>query len=355
MMRRRRSGSVAGIVILSVLIVIAAVGVGAGYWLFLSDNAAGSGKSGEEVVVELLPGSSTTQIASKLEAAGVIDNALVFRLRVRLAGADAELLAGTYRFTRGMSYNAIIRELRAGPEPEAARVTIPEGKTIPQMAAILAESLEFSADEFAERAQSAAPDYVGRFPFLEGSRTGSLEGFLFPDTYEFVVSATPDDVIAIMVKRFSDVWVTLGEPQGPAQAMSTIQLVTVASLVEREASIAAERPKVASVIYNRLARDMRLQMCSSVQFLLPLERQNALRLTNADIAIDSPYNTYTNKGLPPGPIANPGRDSLEAAFRPKDTKYLYFVLTGKDGSQTFCETTAQFEKAKAESKRVFGE
>jgi UPF0755 protein len=350
-MNARRKSGIVGIVILAFLVLVAVIAVVGGYWLFLSANAA----TGNEVVFELPSGASTAQVAEKLESAGVINSALVFRLRVRLAGADAQLLAGTYRLTPGTSYDQIIRELQAGPPREVVTITSPEGKTIPQTAEILAESLDFEAGEFIEYATSAASDYVGRFPFLEGAFNGSMEGFLFPDTYEFMVDSIPDDVVASMVKRFSDVWVTLGDTKGPATAMTTAQLVTVASLVEREAALADERPLVASVIYNRLDKNMRLQMCSSVQFLLPLERQNVLRLTNADLAIDSPYNTYKNAGLPPGPIANPGRAALEAAFRPKNTKYIYFVLTGKDGSQTFAATLDEFNKAKEKSKKVFGE
>jgi UPF0755 protein len=130
------------------------------------------------------------------------------------------------------------------------------------------------------------------------------------------------------------------------------QLVIMASIVERETKLAKERPLVSSVIYNRLDRDMRLDMCSTIEYVL---KEHKLRLSYADLEIDSPYNTYRHAGLPPGPIASPGLASLQAAAGPARTSYLYYVLTGTDGSHTFARTSAEFARAKAKSKEVFGE
>ncbi|MDR1775382.1 MAG: endolytic transglycosylase MltG [Actinomycetes bacterium] len=351
-MRSQKRSSV-GLVFLTVLVLVALVGIVGGWWLLFSKNGVPTSDSPVAVTIE--SGSSTRQVAETLQAAGLIDNPLVFRVRVRFANADAQIKAGDFEITPGTDYDDIIELLKTGPARQSVRVVIPEGKTIAQTAAILAEKLPIQADDFTTIARSAAPDYVDRFEFLAGAYQDSLEGFLFPDTYDFDVDATADQVITTMLSRFRDVWASLDAPSATTKGYTTTEIVTIASLVEREVSVDDERVLVSSVIQNRLKKGMRLQLCSSVQFLLPGEEKSKLRLTNADLATESPYNTYLHQGLPPGPIANPGRAALDAALHPAKTDYIYFVLTGKDGSQTFCSTLAQFEKAKAKSKAVFGE
>ncbi|MDR1413056.1 MAG: endolytic transglycosylase MltG [Actinomycetes bacterium] len=339
---------------LVLLILLAAAGIGAGWWLLFSGNSAGAGSA--PVTVTIVEGAGTASIARTLESVGIIDHAIVFRARVRFANADARLRAGQYQLTPGTDYDALIAQLLAGPKKETVTVTIPEGKTLAQTADIIAEKLPAaSADDFVALASGAAATYVDRYSWLEGAYQGSLEGFLFPDTYQFEIDATAQTVIETMLSRFNDVWVGLEPRSADSADFTDAEIVTIASLVEREVAVDEERVLVSSVINNRLNKGMRLQLCSSVQFLLPGKEKSKLRLTNADIATESPYNTYLHEGLPPGPIANPGRDALNAALHPAKTKYLYFVLTGKDGSQTFAATPAEFSKAKETSKRVFGE
>jgi len=341
-----------GIIVMSLLLVLALAGVGVAYFLLMSENSVAAGG---DVPFEVEPGTSVVGIANQLEAAGLIDNALIFRIRVRLAEADDKLLAGSYTLQLGMTYDQLIEELKKGPPRNVTRVTIPEGRSIDRMAVILAESMQFDADDFTTLARYGAPDFAEEFPFLIGAFDDSLEGYLFPDTYEFLEEAGPRDVIVTMLRRFEQVWNELGDPTGPAANMTAAELVVIASLVEMESSLAQERPLVASVIYNRLAIDRNLQFCSTVQFLMPGEERQRLRLTYAQTQVPSPYNTYLNAGLPPGPISNPGKQALDAALHPADTDYMYFVLTGKDGSQTFASTTAEFERARQKSREVFGQ
>jgi UPF0755 protein len=241
------------------------------------------------------------------------------------------------------------------PRQDVVQVTIPEGRSIDRMALILEESMNFSAEDFTQIAQEGAPEFAGEFPFLIGAFDDSLEGYLFPDSYEFFQDATVHDVIRQMLQRFDYVWNSLEEPSGDAINMTPGELVIIASLVEMESSLERERPLVSSVIYNRLAIDRKLQFCSTVQFLMPGEDRQRLRLTYAETQVPSPYNTYMNVGLPPGPISNPGRQALDAALHPANTDYIYFVLTGEDGSQTFASNTADFERARQLSREVFGQ
>ncbi len=334
-------------VILAGVVALATV-----YVLFLKPNHPTRAK-GTELSFVVASGESTSKIAADLKSAGLIDNALIFQFRLLRSGARGTLKAGTHQLTAGMDYDRLILALCQSPNAPAVKVTVPEGSNITQIAAILQGKLGIPATDFKAYAEAAAPDFTAQYPFLGSAYNGSLEGYLFPDTYQFSKGVTIPEVCGDMLERFNQVWTSLEPPT--AGSWSTTQLVTIASLVEKEASVPAERPLVSSVIYNRLQRNMKLQLCSTVQFLLPDPSKNKLRLTNADLATPSPYNTYQNVGLPPGPIANPGKAALQSACKPAKTDYLYFVLTGKDGSQTFASTSAEFEAAKARSKEVFGE
>lgn len=325
-------------------------------WSFLSPANPGQVASGTQVQVEIPQGSGTAAIAQILVDADVVDNAYLFRIKSRLDGADGTYKAGVYTMVAGMGYAEAIALLKQGPRTDYVTVTFPEGMTIHLMGVIVEDQVGIPYDEFTSLAKSAAPQFVAEYPFLVGAYNGSLEGFLFPDTYQIDKGATSEDILGMMLGRFAEVWDELDKPSDRTGRYSVNELVTIASLVEREASLDEERPLVASVVDNRLAKNMKLQFCSTVQFLLPGEEDRTkVRLTNADIAIESPYNTYINQGLPPGPIANPGREALNAALHPADTTYIYFVLTGTDGSQTFATTSAEFERAKAKSKEVLGQ
>ena len=358
--RSRKKEFPFGIVMISLLVVFAMIGVGVGYWFLVrSDTRTVDSElivDGGAISVEIPTGTSVAGIAEILDDAGVISGTTVFRVQVRLADADETLLAGTYNMYAGMSYADIITLLQTGPpRRDVVTVTIPEGRSIDRMALILEEDLSFSAAEFIEIAQNSAPEFALEFPFLVGAFDDSLEGYLFPDTYEFFEEASAHEVITLMLRRFESVWNGLDNPTGPAASMTPAELVVIASLVEMESSLERERPLVSSVIYNRLAINRKLQFCSTVQFLIPGEERQRLRLTYAQTQVPSPYNTYMNVGLPPGPISNPGRQALSAALHPADTDYIYFVLTGTDGSQTFASNSADFNRARQKSREVFGQ
>jgi len=347
----RRRGSwlrTAGVVI-AYLLLVGVIAAGIGWWLVF--GASGDAAPGEPVQVEIASGASTKQIAETLAAAGVIGNANRFRLESRLADADGTLRAGVYDLATGMPYDLVIEKLQAGPPISYVSITIPEGFTVDQVAARVEKVIGIPADEFLALAKGGAEQFADSHPNVEGAFEGSLEGYLFPKTYRVKEGATAEDVIEMMLSQFDKEFEQVDVEAGKARGLSIPEIVTLASMIERETKVAKERPLVSSVIYNRLKRDMRLEIDATIEYVLP---GNRLRLKNSHLRIDSPYNTYRNKGLPPGPIANPGLASLKAAVAPAKTDYIYYVLTGKDGSHTFATNQDDFLRAKRKSKEVFG-
>jgi len=333
-------------VVVALIVVVLLVGIPAyTAWRVLGAPEADV-TGGQPVQVVIPEGSGTAVIAERLAEAGVIPNAAQFRLRARLDGVDDDLRSGTYELTTGMTYDAVVAALTTGPPVDYVTVTIPEGYNVKQIAARLEEQAGIPAAEFLDFAHGKASAFAAEHPYLADAYGGSLEGFLFPKTYAIVEGSTAADVIELMLDQFDTEMQAVDVAAAADRGVSTNDLVIIASIIEREAQLDAERPLVSSVIYNRLAIGQKLEMCSTVQFILGEPRE---RLTNADIAIESPYNTYLNAGLPPGPIASPGLVSLQAAVAPADTKYLYFVRTGEDGSHTFAEDYDDFLRAKQQA------
>lgn len=318
-------------------------------WLLLVPGHAV--EAGKTVRVEIPTGASTAVIAERLVDAGVIGNAKMFRLRARLASADGKLRPGAYEFTTGSSYAAVLDRLLSGPRTAYITLSIPEGFVIEQIAERVEAELGIPADEFTALAKGGASKFAGEHPYLADAYTGSLEGYLFPKTYEIRRGATASEIIGMMLDQFDAEIGQVDQGYAKERGLSQAELVVLASMIEREAKLAEERPLVSSVIYNRLDIGMKLEIDATIEYVLP---GNRFRLTARDLRLDSPYNTYRNSGLPPGPISNPGLASLQAAASPAPTTYLYYVLTGKDGSHTFCTTRAEFDVAKRKSKEVFG-
>jgi UPF0755 protein len=333
-----------------VLVIAAGVAAAVGWYTFV--RAENDVPPGQPVQLEVPAGASTQQIAVLLTKAGVIRNSNMFRLEVRRAEADGKLRAGVYELATGMPDEMVIERLVTGPPVAYVTVTIPEGWRITQIAARLEEQAGIPAEEFVELATTGAQEFAADHPYLSDAYSGSLEGFLFPKTYRLEEGTTARDAVEVMLDQFdkeiADVDLAAAEERG----LSLTELVTAASIVERETKLADERRLVSSVIANRLERDMRLQMCSTVVYVL---NKNELRLTVAETKTKSPYNTYLHEGLPPGPIASPGLASLKAAASPAETDYIFYVLTGKDGSHTFAGSESEFLRAKQKSKEVFGE
>jgi UPF0755 protein len=278
------------------------------------------------VVVEIAPGQTTRQIADTLAEAGVIRSSLLFSLRARLSGRASDLHAGEYRFDRALSPAEVLRVLAEG-RVLLHPVTVPEGLTLRETARRLAAA--GVAGEEALLAAFADPAPVRALD----PEAPDLEGYLFPDTYSFPREVSAAEVVRAMTGQLGKVLEEIGWESGSRAAPELRELLTLASLVEKESAVAAERALVAGVFVGRLARGWRLECDPTVVYALDRDGRwrKGQRLLRADLEYPSPYNTYQVFGLPPGPICSPGRGALEAALRPAETDALYFVALG-DGS-----------------------
>ncbi|MGN1350547.1 MAG: endolytic transglycosylase MltG [Anaerovoracaceae bacterium] len=340
--KRNNSGKAGIIAVIILLLLMAAV---AGGYVFLQKMGAPvNPESEEQIAVEIPSGSSTSAIGSILESEGLIKSADQFRLKSKMAGNDGKYKAGVYDLSPCMSMEEIMNILVEGKQ-KTISVTIPEGYTLKQIAQRVAESGACTAEEFLAETENGTFDFAYNDEMVSGSQR--YEGFLFPDTYSIFEKESAHSIIQMMLSRFEEVYQEeSAQASADASQYSTFQLVTIASLIEREAKLDDERPLVASVIYNRLDRGMKLQMCSTVQYALGTPKA---RLLYSDLEVDSPYNTYKNAGLPAGPIASPGRASIRAALNPAQSDYLYFVLTETgSGKHNFAATGDDFSSYKEE-------
>jgi UPF0755 protein len=310
---------------LAILAVLAAVA-----WGYLLMERPYKGYADAETFVEIAPGSNPQSMGRVLADAGVIENVTAFRIAVWLQGAGRRLQAGEYRFDTPMTPRAVVDKIARG-DVFLRPVTFREGLTIRQMAAIFEEKGFGGANEFVAAASKAAP-----IRDLD-PQARDLEGYLFPDTYTLPRRTTADDLVARMVSRFAKALTPETRQQAAARGLSVRELVTLASLVEKETARADERPLVAAVYANRLKVGMGMQCDPTVIYALERAGRYTGNLTRADLQFDSPYNTYRYAGLPPGPIAAPGQASLEAAANPAAVPYLYFV-SRNDGSHAFATT-----------------
>ena len=293
--------------------------------------------------IDILPGSSTMTIAEELKDNCLIRSVTMFKLISRMKGYDGQYKAGYYEFPESMSMTEIMDGIIDGKQ-KLISITIPEGFTLQQTAERVAESGLFTEEEFLKETAEGTFDF--KYNAEAGSGANRYEGFLFPDTYQLTTGDSAHTLIQMMLNQFECVYDEEATGSETSSEWNVSQLVTVASLVEREAKLDKERPLVASVIYNRLAKGMKLQFCSTVQYALGTPKA---RLFERDLATDSPYNTYLYEGLPPGSIASPGRASLNAALHPAETDYLYFVLESA-GSDThnFASAGDEFASYKAD-------
>lgn len=336
--RRKMLVAVSVLVALVLAVAIPAYGV---WSIFFRTEAAV--EAGQPVSVEIPDGSGTAEIARILADAGVIENASLFRLRARMDEVDQALKPGTYELTTGMSYDAVLARLMEGIPVAFTDVTIPEGFTVKQIGSRLEAEVGIPAAEFVDLASAQAASFAAERPYLAEVKNGTLEGYLFPKRYRIVEGSTARDVIDLMLDQFEAEIATVDLTFAKSKNLTQHDVVIIASMIEHEAQVDDERALVSSVIYNRLRTGMKLQIDATVKYLLP---EGTTRVTYADLEIDSPYNTYRYAGLPIGPIGSAGLASLKAAAAPADTKYLYYVLTGEDGSHTFTETYEEFLRVK---------
>jgi peptidoglycan lytic transglycosylase G len=319
---------------LSILVLIVGGGAAAfGFYVWNRMQAPYKGFSEPEKFVDIPPGTGTAEIRRRLVEAGVVSDQWAFRAALVWTGRSRALQAGEYRFDRPMSVVDVIDKVARGDVYTHA-ITFPEGLTIREMAAIYQSQGFGKADEFIKAAGNGS--LVGDLD----PAAKDLEGYLFPETYTLPRSASASKLISLMVERFRSTYSELEQKKSGQLDLSLRQIVTLASLVEKETGKAEERPLVAAVYRNRLDRKMPMQADPTVVYALVQAGTYDGNIRKRDLEIDSPYNTYKYPGLPPGPIASPGRASLAAALAPADVGYLYFV-SRNDGSHAFAETLAQ--------------
>lgn len=293
---------------------------------------------GASVVVR--EGDGVAEIARRLETAGVVRSALLLRARSRLTGRDRTIQPGTYRFETATDMGTLLERLAAGVEP--VEVTIPEGLTVREIADLLAARGLGSAESF--RCLASDPDFL----LAAGVPGPQLEGYLFPDTYRFAPQVDASEILETMVQRFHNRFDADRYRRAAERRLSVNQVITLASIIEKETGKASERPLIAAVFANRLRIGMPLQSDPTVIYAIPEFDGN---LTRADLARPSSYNTYVTGGLPPGPIANPGLAAIDAALAPADSLALYFV-SRNDGSHEFSATLAEHNRAVARYQRA---
>jgi UPF0755 protein len=334
--RKRRAFPLAVTLVLTALVAGAA-----GLWFFAEMGMRPVDAADAQGVSVTIPqGANTRAIADALKEAGLIRSETLFLVKSKLDGLEESYKAGAYTFTRDMGMRRIMEDLTEGVKAETKRFTIPEGLTVEQTAETLAEAGLVDATDFLREA--ATGDFSG-YRFLEGA-AGGLEGYLYPETYDVYADATPRDFIERMLAHFDKLFTEECYSQAEARGLSVNEVVTIASLIERETRVPEERALVASVIRNRLEKGMPLQIDATVQYALGEQKE---RLTYADLEIDSPYNTYKIPGLPPGPICSPRIECIEAALNPADTDYLYYVLRPElDGRHNFTKSYDEFLKFK---------
>lgn len=340
---RARRGRLFTLLPAAAIVALLLIG-GCTVWVFRQLDPPGAPGAGVKVTIPL--GASASDISELLEDAGVVRSATAFRLYVRVKGAGT-FQPGEYLLPSGISFDDLVPILESGPKVEYTRLVIPEG---------------FTLEEIATRVD-ALPGIEGSV-FLDLARTGAvrsqfqpenvqtLEGLVFPDTYHVSTEEDERQLLERMVQRFEqvaeEVGLDAGDKTGDSDSRSSYEVVVIASMVETEAKVAKERPLVSAVIANRLRIDMRLQIDATVLYALGRHKTG---ITNKDLEVDSPYNTYRVAGLPPTPIASPGKASLRAALNPADVDYLFYVLVDPSGRHGFTASAAEFERLKADSKR----
>lgn len=311
--------------------------------------------TGIEVEIYVPTGASTRDIARILRDKGVITDQSAFINTCRTLGVTDSLKPGTYRIITGMSLEELAWLLVSGPADDSYRLTIPEGFTIYETATRVEQVCNIPASEFLIEANDAKKYFVD-FPFLQGCYNNTLEGFLYPKTYQIPYGANAEHVVRVLLRQFQIETQGIDFAYASERGLSTYDVIVMASLIERETFVADERAIIASVIYNRLRDGMLLQIDATIIYAIgdPNRDYGANPLLYSDLDINSPYNTYRNSGLPPGPICSPQVSSIIAASQPAATNYYYYVLTSQSGTHTFCATVQEFEEAQAEYRRVFG-
>lgn len=374
--KKKRGGNRAANVILFLTLLIVVIMGGFSFsYTYIMDMAVNNVRAmevkiptGTEQAVDIPIGSSTSKIADILKTNGIIKNIYLFKMLSSLNGFDGTYKAGVHVVSKELGYTEVMVLLTKNPE--SLRVTIPEGNTTAQIAdALFSKKIIDDKARFMKALNST--EY--KYKFLEGlsKRNVLLEGYLFPDTYEFGMKAKDSEIINIMLSNFEDRFkseynnsIKALNVKYPKLGLTVDKIITLASIVEREAKLPEERARIAGVFYNRLngkyGSVKMLQSCATLQYIYSTrdtgisdaDKARIMKgiIKDTDTKIDDPYNTYKYEGLPAGPICNPGKAAIEAALNPEDNRYLFFVVK-KDGNgaHVFSETQAQHDRATREN------
>lgn len=325
-----------GSAILRSIIVLFGVGVAGLLLAFLALNRP-TGSGAKDVVIP--KGMTVLQIGELLHREGVIRSPRLLVLFSLFEGTSRRLKAGIHRFPENLSTWEVLENLGFSSD-EFRSVTLPEGMTLARTLSLLAAELNLDHEKI--RRLASDPGFCRKL----GVAAENLEGYLFPETYQIPLIMDEEQVIRMLVRHFFSVFESKMEERARQIGMSVHDVVTLASIIEGEALLDRERATISAVYHNRIKREMYLQADPTVQYVI---EDGPRRLFYKDYKIDSPYNTYRHRGLPPGPVMNPGAASLRAALYPADVRYLYFVARG-DGSHVFSETVREHEEAKRKTR-----
>ncbi len=335
--RRRRKSPVLPLL----LAVILLIGVLYGAYRLVGAALGGGEEAAEQpVTVVVEQGDTLGSVAEKLDEAGVISSSSIFELEARVGGSATDIKPGEYQFEPGQSGEEILEALSSGLTYDVA---IPEGLTLEQTAQKVAEQTGVPAEEFEEAAGETDYEYA----FLDDPAIETTEGFLFPKKYEFQNDAGAEQIVDRLLQQYLIETQSLDFAATEERLnLTEYEILTTASLIEKEAASPEEQPIIASVIYNRIRARMPLQIDATIHYALGEPKE---RLSLDDLEVDSPYNTYKNLGLPRGPIASPSRGAIQAALEPSETEYLYYVLKPGGGEHFFTDDYNEFLQAKAEA------
>ena len=339
--RRRRDGKTGclGGVMYAVFIISVSVILACMAWLFASDVLA-LNKPVSEAVVTIPKGFDVDDVADALKDGGLIEYKFLFKMYAGISHAEEKINPGSYNLSTIYDYRALVKKMQTGSESQlVTKVTIPEGYTMQQIFQKLEENNVCSVEDL----EKAAANYSYNYSFIKDLEKGDpsrLEGFLFPDTYDFYEGEQASSVINKFLVNFYYKLTADMLKQAENLNMTMKEIVTVASMIEKETAEASERALIASVIYNRLNNGIPLQIDATVQYALP---ERKAYLTTDDLAVDSPYNTYLYTGLPAGAICNPSLASINAALQPETTNYFFYALDTETGLHKFFKTAGEHE------------
>lgn len=309
---------------------------------FMSDTPS-ENKVVRDVEIEIPQGANTSEIAEILEEAELIENATVFNLKVKfLSEYDGRFRYGTYMLNTGMTEDEIMEVLATQGEQRATiTFTIPEGYSVQQIAKKLESEGIISQSDFIDAINNVTYDY----PFFDEipDRNLRLQGYLFPDTYEIYEDSSAKDIVSRMLSRFDQIFIEEYYARAETLGYTVDEIITLASLIEKEAKMEEERATIAGVMYNRLNMEppMKLQIDATIQYIKSDGDYQPTRVLYADLEIDSLYNTYKYEGIPVGPISNPGQAAIQAALYPESHEYLYYLLIDEETGEHVFNTTLE--------------